>query len=254
MGPDLPDVPPEAQPGSQSPVAVEGGHNAPAPAAVSSPKGKLFEWCAKSQVKPPTFAMDSEEGGGFRGRAQLKLPDGTVLTTEVHHARSKKLVEHAASDELLAVLARLLGPEMRPPRRQSPAQPNVEASPSPPASSPPLPVTVAEAKALVREQARREREAMLRGLLSTVSRTNARETLGVLKARGYVRNVRFEVIEQRGGGTSLVMQAQFVRPDGATVHVMPFTVPNKTAGEAFATAQILESVAASLGIPLRLSS
>jgi hypothetical protein len=191
--------------------------------------------------------MNATGGNGFEGRAQLKLPDGTLLASSAHLGRSHKTVEHAVCAELLALLERLLGPEMNLP----PALPRAK---KPKGVQRPSPEAMLAARELAKAQARRERQESLVRLLSTASSANVRETFTVLKARGYVRNVRIEVVAPRAGSRALMMEAQCIRPDGTTVHVMPFKAPSKAEGEAFATAQLLESVAACVGISLRVSS
>ena len=192
--------------------------------------------------------MTAAPGNGFEGRAKLTLPDGTLVASNAHPGRSHKIVEHATSAELLTLLERLLGPEMIPP-------PRAPKKPKPPKSVPrPSPEAILAARELAKAEARRERHEALRRLLSTASSANVHETFTLLKIKGYVRSVRIDVIPARAGSRVLMMEAQCIRPDGATVHVMPFKAANKAAGEAFAIAQLVESVAASAGISLRVSS
>ncbi len=161
-------------------------------------------------------------------------------------AGSHKIVELAASAELLTLLERLLGPETIPPPRAPKKPPKGVPRPSPEA--------MVAARELAKAEARRERQEALRRLLSTASSANVRETFTLLKVQHYIRGVRIEVIPSRAGSRVLMMEARCVRPDGATVHVMPFKATSKEAGEAFAIAQLVESIAASAGISLRVSS
>ena len=230
------------------PLASESAPETPKLLAVSAPnpKATLFGWCSKRKVPSPVFTMTAAPGNGFEGRAQLTLPDGTLVASNAHPGRSHKIVEHAASAELLTLLERLLGPEMIPPPRAPKKPPKGVPQPSPEA--------IVAARELAKVEARRERQEALRRLLSTASSANVRETFTLLKVQGYVRGVRIEVIPARAGSRVLMMEAQCVRPDGATVHVMPFKAASKEAGEAFAIAQLVESIAASAGISLRVSS
>ena len=100
-------------------------------------------------------------------------------------------------------------------------------------------------------QAARERHEALRQLLAEVTQDNVRETFAVLKARTYVRSVRIRVTHQRR--TRLQMEAQCVRPDGSTLHLMPFWTTNRAEGETLAMAQMLESIATSIGIRMLVS-
>ena len=204
----------------------------------ASPKGDLFEWCSKTKVRVPVFTIASVTTG-FEGSAELTLPDRSKLSSGLHRAPGRKALEHAACAELLGLLRRILGPEMRPP-------------PPPRKTKKPCggPDEIAAARALAKEQARQKNEAVLHRLLSSATPANAGETLQALKNRGYVRRVRIEVTAQRRRGALLVMQALCVRPDGATVHVPPFEVPNRLEGESIAMEKILRSVAASVGIRL----
>ncbi len=226
-----------------SPTAEAAG-----PAKVSSsPKGEMFEWCAKHKLAPPTFQVTAVRDG-FEGAAELQLPDGTKLTTNVQTARAKKLLEHAACADLLAALDRLLGPERIPPRR--PSRRSRKDNTSAPAKPEETPEQArARAKALAKEQALRERQETILRLLATVTPATVRETFTVLKSRGYVRSVR---IRAEQWGVVYRMEAQCVRPDGSTVHLMPFKAPSRTDGETSAMAQMLESVATCVGMRVSL--
>lgn len=179
------------------------------------------------------FAFEHSRGT-FEGRAALKLPDGATLTTELHTATAKKPVEQAASAELLAVMARLFGPEMVPPR------PAKKKTKGPPVAKPP-PEEIAAARAAAKEKARQERQERLQELLEGWSSANAREVLVALKHESFARTVRVRVAAHRGG--RVLIEASCERPDGATVHVPPFWAATKEEGEGIAAAELVESIA-----------
>src|SRR5208283_1297398 len=122
-----------------------------------------------------------------------------------------KPMEQAACAELLATMARLFGPEMRPPRPPKKNKPKMS-----PAEKP-SPEAIAAARAAAKERARLER---LRKLLEGWSPSNAGEVLAALKHESYARSVRVHVANHRGG--MMLIEASCERPDGSTVHVQPF--------------------------------
>ena len=173
-----------------------------APTSPPSPKSQVFEWCARHKVAPPAFEIAAIRDG-FEGRAALKLPDGTTLTTSGHTERAKKPLAHALCGELFAALERLLGPESIPPRPPSRRRPKAKAPAAPPAPQESPAEAAARAKAQAKGQAARERHEALRQLLGTVTQDNVRETFAVLKARTYVRSVRIRVTQQRGANLQM---------------------------------------------------
>ena len=199
----------------------------------TTPKSDLFAWCARHKIKPPVFALE-RTGSVFEGRAALALPDGSTLRTELHSATAKKPVEQVACAELLAIMARLFGPDMCPPRA-----PKRKQKMSPAAR--PSPEAIAAARAAAKERARLERQERLWKLLEGWSPSNAAEVLAALKHESYARSVRVHVANHRGG--MMRIEACCERPDGSTVHLQPFWARTKEEGERVAAVQLVESIA-----------
>lgn len=220
-------------------VDEENGASATRATPNASPKGNLFEWCSKTKVCVPVFMIASATTG-FEGSAELTLPDRSKLSSGLHRAPGRKALEQTACAELLSLLRKILGPEMRPPSPPRKTKKSRGGGPD----------ELAAARALAKEQARQKNEAILHRLLLSATPSNADETLQALKNRGHVRGVRIEVTAQRRRGALLIMQARCVRLDGSTVHVPPFEAPNRREGESVATEKILRSVAASIGVQL----
>ena len=200
----------------------------------TTPKSDLFAWCSRHKIKPPVFELEYTRGV-FEGRASLALPDGSALRTEVHTATAKKAVEQATCAELLAIMTRLFGPEMYPPRPPKKNKPK-----SSPAARP-SPDAIAAARSAAKERARLERQERLRKVLEGWSRSNIAEVLAVLKHEGFARSVRIHVASQRGG--MMLLEASCERPDGSTVHVQPFWTRTREEGERIAAVQLVESIA-----------
>jgi hypothetical protein len=208
------------------------------------PKAVLFTWCGMTKVPVPTYTI-AEAPGGFEGRAVLVLPDGVSLTTEVHRARGRKLVEHAASAELLMFLEKHVGPEgMRRPlaaekKTKKPKAVGTLAPPPPPAPAVRVPTE---------DDRRAARLAALHRALSTAKPLEAMNTL---KQLGYVRRLR---VELRAHPTrAFLVHAECVREDGSRVCLAPFEATSRMEAETRAATKVIESLAASLGLRPRLS-
>jgi hypothetical protein len=213
----------------------------------TTPKAVLFTWCGMTKVPVPTYTI-AEAPGGFEGRAVLLLPDGVSVTTEVHRARGRKLVEHAASAELLVFLEKHVGPEgMRPPlaAEKKAKKPKTGGTPAPP--PPPAPAV----RVPTEDERRAARLAALHRALSPASTVKPLEVMNTLKQLGYVRRLR---VELRAHPTrAFLVHAECVREDGSRVCLAPFEATSRMEAERRAAIKAIESLAASLGLRPRLS-
>ncbi len=212
----------------------------------TTPKADLFTWCGMTKVPVPTYAI-AEAPGGFEGRAVLVLPEGVSLTTEVHRARGRKLVEHAASAELLVLLEKHVGPEgMRPPpaAEKKAKKPKTGGTPAPP---PPAPAV----RVPTEGDRRAARLAALHRALSPASTAKPLEAMNTLKQLGYVRRLRVEL--RAHPARTFLVHAECVREDGSRVCLAPFEATSRMEAETRAAIKAIESLAASLGLRPRLS-
>jgi hypothetical protein len=222
----------------------------------TTPKADLFTWCGMTKVPVPTYAIAEVPGGGFEGHAMLVLLDGASLTTEVHRARNRKLLEQAASAELLALLEKHVGPEaMRPPRASEKPK---KAKKMKTAAAPPPPPPVAPAVPAVRvpteEDRRAARLAAIHRALSVDSTATPIARMNTLKQLGFVRSLRFAVRAHPQRRATLVVDAECLRGDGSRVCFAPFEAADRMDAERRAAAKAIESLAASLGLRSRLAS